>query len=60
MMDGSAFDNFNPMIWRFGPEKDGMYMAVTDAPAALWFNISDLSTFEVQLGKRYNFDNPLF
>ena len=46
MMEGTAFDNFNPMVWRFG-EKDvekGMYMAVTDSPSALRFNISDLST----------------
>ena len=55
MLDGTAFDNFNPMVWRFGPNSlnDGMYMAVTDAPAGLQFNISDLST----LGN--TFDNTL-
>ena len=46
MIDGTAFDNFNPMVWRFGEKnlRNGVYMAVTDAPAALQFNISDLST----------------
>ena len=46
MMEGTAFDNFNPMVWRFGANdiNDGMYMAVTDAPGGLRFNISDLST----------------
>ena len=51
MVEGTAFDNFNPMVWRFGAKdiNNGMYMAVTDAPAALRFNISDLST----MGKTY-------
>ena len=51
MVEGTAFDNFNPMVWRFGAKdiNNGMYMAVTDAPAALQFNISDLST----MGKTY-------
>ena len=56
MIDGTAFDNFNPMVWRFGENnlRNGVYMAVTDAPAALQFNISDLST------KGENSYSPIF
>ena len=55
MLDGTAFDNFNPMVWRFGEANldNGVFMAVTDAPAALRFNISDLSTMGVQMPARY-------
>ena len=61
MLEGTGFDNFNPMIWRFGEaDKDsGMYMAVTDTPGGMRFNISDLST----MGKKnfiYSFDSDLF
>ena len=46
MKEGTAFDNFNPMVWRFGAKdkEKGMYMALTDSPSAMRFNISDLST----------------
>jgi carotenoid cleavage dioxygenase-like enzyme len=44
MTQSTAFDNFNPAVWRFGTKEDPIYTAVTDFPAALWFNISDLST----------------
>jgi len=45
---GTAFDNNNPALWRMGEKsiENGIYMAVTDAPVPLRFNISDLSTLE--------------
>ena len=43
---GTAFDNNNPVVWRLGPRsaKDGIYLAMTDNPTPIRFNISDLST----------------
>ena len=45
-MDGTSYDNYNPMIWRFGEKniENGIYMAVTDNPGGMQFNITDLST----------------
>jgi len=42
----TAFDNNNPALWRIGQKNinDGIYLAVTDAPVPIRFNISDLST----------------
>ena len=65
MLEGTGFDNFNPMIWRFGEaDKDsGMYMAVTDTPGGMRFNISDLSTMGKKIFisiKIYSFDYDLF
>ena len=49
-MTGTAFDNNNPALWRMGEKsvENGIYMAVTDAPVPVRFNITDLST----IGKR--------
>ena len=43
---GTAFDTNNPAVWRIGDKsvENGIYMAVTDAPVPVQFNISDLST----------------
>ena len=43
---GTAFDNNNPALWRMGEKsvENGIYMAVTDAPVPIRFNITDLST----------------
>ncbi len=45
-MTGTAFDNNNPALWRMGEKsvENGIYMAVTDAPVPVRFNITDLST----------------
>ena len=44
--DGTAFDNYNPVVWRFGEKnkENGIYMALTDSPGGMQFNITDLST----------------
>jgi len=46
----TAFDNNNPALWRIGKDnlEEGIYMAVTDAPVPIRFNISDLSTMGMQ------------
>ena len=46
----TAFDNNNPALWRIGKDnlEEGIYLAVTDAPVPLRFNISDLSTLGMQ------------
>ena len=46
----TAFDNNNPALWRIGQanEEEGIYLAVTDAPVPIRFNISDLSTMGMQ------------
>lgn len=42
----TSFDNNNPALWRIGPKnpEKGIYMAVTDAPIPMRFNITDLSS----------------
>lgn len=57
MMEGTAFDNFNPVVWRFGAkDKDeGIYMALTDSPSGFRFNITDLSSMGLYLSKRVPF-----
>eukprot|EP00092_Neocalanus_flemingeri_P065782 GFUD01080056.1.p1 GENE.GFUD01080056.1~~GFUD01080056.1.p1 ORF type:complete len:543 (+),score=150.85 GFUD01080056.1:194-1822(+) len=46
----TAFDNNNPALWRIGKDNldEGVYLAVTDAPVPLRFNISDLSTIGME------------
>ena len=46
----TAFDNNNPALWRIGKanQEEGIYLAVTDAPVPIRFNISDLSTMGMQ------------
>ena len=43
---GTAFDNNNPVVWRLGEksQENGIYLAMTDSPVPIRFNISDLST----------------
>ena len=42
----TAFDNNNPALWRIGSEslEDGVYLAVTDSPVVLRFNLTTLET----------------
>jgi len=46
----TAFDNNNPALWRIGKDnlQEGVYLAVTDAPVPLRFNISDLTTIGME------------
>ena len=48
------FGNYNPALWRIGSkDRDGTYLAVTDAKGATRFNISDLSTVEQVYAPNY-------
>ena len=50
------FGNNNPAVWRIGSkDRDGIYLAVTDAKVPTRFNISDLST----IGQEYPEYYPL-
>jgi len=51
----TAFDNNNPALWRIGKAniEEGIYLAVTDAPVPLRFNISDLSTLGMEYPKAW-------
>lgn len=55
MMMKTAFDNNNPALWRIGKKdaKKGIYLATTDYPMPMRFNISDLSTLGIQYPPSY-------
>jgi len=52
---GTAFDNNNPVVWRLGPKSpdSGIYLAMTDNPNPIRFNISDLSTLGMHKPSSY-------
>jgi len=54
---GTAFDTNDPAVWRIGDKsvENGIYMAVTDAPVPVQFNISDLSTIGLPRPSAYPF-----
>jgi len=55
MVTMKAFDNNNPALWRMGPKHPhkGIYMAVTDAPVPMQFNITDLSSMGMLYPKTF-------
>lgn len=53
MVEGTAYDNNNPAVWRIGPKdaKKGIYLAVTDSPTSTRFDIDTLDTISIEYPK---------
>jgi len=50
-MEHNSFDNFNPATWRMGSVDDPIYLAVTDFPFVLQYDINTLDTVRLMKPK---------